>query len=88
MSEACFTAHATLHTQVKNLISEIPIICNENGQYQHDAIVVFIGGVERTFKGLYNPLQPGKGMADLLLEAPNNLNTISSPRIWPKPPRF
>jgi hypothetical protein len=41
MSEACFTARATLRTQVKDLISEIPLICNENGQYQHDAIVVF-----------------------------------------------
>jgi hypothetical protein len=78
MSEACFTASATLRTQVKDLISEIPIIRNENGQYQHNVIVVFIGGVKRTFKGLYNLLQPGKGMADLLLEAPNDLNTIKS----------
>ncbi len=78
MSEACFTARATLRTQVKDLIAEIPLIRNENGQYQHDAIVVFIGGVERTFKGLYNPLQPGKGMADLLLAQPNQLNSIKS----------
>ena len=78
MSEACFTARATLRTQVKDLISEIPLVRNENGQYQHDAIVVFKGGVERTFKGLYNPLQPGKGMVDLLLENPNELNQIKS----------
>ena len=78
MSKACFTASATLRTQVEDLISEIPLIRNKNGQYQHDAIGVFIGGVKRTFKGLYNPLQPGKGMADLLLEAPNDLNTIKS----------
>jgi hypothetical protein len=49
-----------------------------NGQYQHDDIIVFATGVERVFKSLYNPLQPGQGMSNLLKEAPNDLNSIKS----------
>jgi hypothetical protein len=78
MSEACYTARATLRTQVRDLINELPLHRNENGQYQHDDIIVFMGGVERQLKGLYNPLQPGQGMADLLEEHPNLLNKIKS----------
>ena len=76
--EACYTAHATLCTQVHNQINEIPLHHNENGQYQHDNIVVFIMDVHCQFKSLYNPLQPGQCIADLLEEAPNTLNKIKS----------
>lgn len=78
MSEACYTARATLRTQVRDLILELPLKRNDSGQYQHDDIVVFITGVERQFKSLYNPLQPGQGMTQLLEQAPNALNKIKS----------
>jgi hypothetical protein len=78
MSEACYTARATLRQQVRELIEQIPLQRNESGQYQHDDIIVFLSGVERIFKGLYNPLQPGKGMADLLVDTTNALNKIKS----------
>jgi hypothetical protein len=78
MTEACYTARATLRTQIRNLINELPLHRNETGQYQHDDIVVFFSSVERVFKGLFNPLQPGQGTTDLLEEAPNTLNKIKS----------
>jgi hypothetical protein len=62
--------------KILDLIKEIPLQRNKNGQYQHDDIVLFITGMSRQFKGLYNPLQPGKGMAELLEAAPNALNPI------------
>jgi hypothetical protein len=72
-----YTARATLRAQVKDLIAQLPLTI-VNGQYQHDDIIVFSNGVERVFKTLYNPLQPGQGMSDLLKEAPNDLNSIKS----------
>ena len=78
MSEVCYTARATLRTQVQDLINEIPLQRNENGQYQHNNIMVFITGVQRQFRSLYNPLQLGKGMAELLEEPANTLNQIKS----------
>jgi hypothetical protein len=78
MTETCYTARATLCTQIRDLINELPLHRNETGQYQHDDIVVFFSTVERVFKGLFNPLQPNQGMTDLLEEAPNTLNKIKS----------
>eukprot|EP00956_Cyclotella_meneghiniana_P004235 scaffold5184_cov39-Cyclotella_meneghiniana.AAC.4 len=78
MSEACFTARATLRTQVRDLINELPLNCNESGQYNHDDITVFIKGVERHFKGLYNPLHPGQGLSQLLAQGPNTLTKLKS----------
>lgn len=82
MSEACFTAHATLHTQVRDLINELPLHRNEWGQYNHDDITVFIKGVERHFKGLYNPLHPGQGLSKLLEQGPNSLTKLRSTDIY------
>ena len=78
MSEACFTARATLRTQVGDLINELPLNRNESGQYNHDDITVFIKGVERHFKGLYNPLQPGQGLTQLLAQGQNALTKLKS----------
>ena len=78
MSEACFTARATLRAQVRDLINEVPLNRNENGQYTHDDITVFITGIERHFKGLYNPLQPGQGLTKLLEKGPNDLTKLKS----------
>ena len=78
MSEACFTARATLRTQVRDLINELPLNRNESGQYNHDDITVFIKGVERHFKGLYNPLHPGQGLSQLLAQGPNTLTKLKS----------
>ena len=78
MSEACFTARATLRTQVRDLINELPLNRNESGQYNHDDITVFIKGVERHFKGLYNPLQPGQGLTQLLAQGQNALTKLKS----------
>ena len=78
MSEACFTARATLRTQVRDLINELPLNRNESGQYNHDDITVFIKGVERHFKGLYNPLHPGQGLTHLLAQGQNALTKLKS----------
>lgn len=78
MSEACFTARATLRTQVRDLVNEIPLHRNDNGQYNHDDITVFVSGIERQFKGLFNPLQPGQGLSRLLEQGPNVLVRLKS----------
>ena len=39
---------------------------------------LFAARLSSELKSLYNPLQPGQGMSDLLKEAPNNLNSIES----------
>eukprot|EP00956_Cyclotella_meneghiniana_P040617 scaffold200781_cov34-Cyclotella_meneghiniana.AAC.1 len=78
MSEACFTARATLRTQVRDLINELPLNRNESGQYNHNDITVFIKGVERHFKGLYNSLHPGQGLSQLLAQGQNTLIKLKS----------
>ena len=72
-----YTARSTLRVQVKDLLAQIPLTI-VNGQYQHDDFIVYAAGVERVFKSLYNPLQPGQGMSDLLKDATNALNSIKS----------
>eukprot|EP00956_Cyclotella_meneghiniana_P030944 scaffold79700_cov45-Cyclotella_meneghiniana.AAC.4 len=57
---------------------EVPLNRNENGQCTHDDITVFITDIERHFKGLYNPLQPGQGLTKLLKKGPNDLTKLKS----------
>jgi hypothetical protein len=76
--ESAYTARGTARTQTRDLINELTLHRNESGQYQHDDIEVFITGVERQLKSLYNPLDPGKGMTKLLAKTPNSLNSIKS----------
>ena len=45
MSEACYMAKATLRTASKDLVSGLSLQCNNNGQYQHDAIMLFKTGI-------------------------------------------
>ena len=73
MSEACFTARATLRTQVRDLINKLPLNRIESGQYNHNDITVFIKRVEHHFKGLYNPLHPGQGLSQQLAQGPNKI---------------
>ena len=78
MSEACYTAKATLRTASKDLVSGLSLQRNNNGQYQHDAIMLFKTGIERKLAEIYNPLVPGEGMKQLLIQTPNLLNSIKS----------
>lgn len=78
MSEACYTAKATLRTATKDLVSGLALQRNNNGQYQHDAIMLFKTGIERKLAEIYNPLVPGEGMKQLLIQTPNLLNSIKS----------
>ena len=78
MTDACYTARATTRAKVKELISNLSLPKNEMGQYQHDGIMMFIRGVEKTMGTLFNPLNPGKGMTKLMEETLNALNSIKS----------
>ena len=78
MSEACFTARATLRTQVKDLIAEIPLIRNENGQYQHDAGEKAITAILSYLRACFNSSQSGQGMFALSKRATNALTSIKS----------
>ena len=78
MSEACYTAKATLLTASKDLVAGLSLQRNENGQYQHNAIMLFKMGIEQKLAEIYNPLVPGEGMKQLLTQNANILNSIKS----------
>lgn len=78
MSEACYTARTTIRQNAKALIAELTLNTNERGQYVHDDAVVFITGIKRQLGSIFNPEQPGKGMALLAEKGPNELTTLKS----------
>ena len=78
MSEACYTAKATLRTASKDLVSGLSLQRNDNGQYQHDAIMLFKTGIEQKLAKIYNPLVPREGMKQLLIQTLILLNSIKS----------
>jgi hypothetical protein len=58
MSNACYTARATTKAQVTASIGGLNFPTS-NGQYTHDAAAMFIVGLHRVLKMMYNPSKPG-----------------------------
>ena len=66
MADACYTAHATTKQQVLDGIEKLTLLKNENGQYTHNAILLFQKGITRVLVSQFNPSDPGNGMKKLL----------------------
>ena len=65
MSDACYTARATIKAHVLTAIGELNLP-TADGQYLHDAIMSFVVAVQRVLKSTFNPAEPGHGMEMLL----------------------
>ena len=82
MSDACYTARPTNRANALERISNLNLSLNESGQFNHDNITSFFESVKRELKGMFNPLEPGQGMAGLLSETSNSINEIKSNDIF------
>jgi hypothetical protein len=78
MADACYTARATTKQQVLDGIEKLTLQKNENGQYTHDAILLFNKGVKRVLASQFNPRDPGNGMNKLLDDGDNLLTTVKA----------
>ena len=78
MNDACYTARPTNRANALERIQNLQFRVNSSGQFEHDDITSFFASVEREMLGMYNPLEPGKGMAGLLESTPNRINKIKS----------
>ena len=78
MNDACYTARPTNRANALERIQNLQFRVNPSGQYEHDDITSFFASVEREMLGMYNPLEPGKGMAGLLDANSNRINRIKS----------
>ena len=78
MADACYTARATTKQQVLKGIEKLTLHKNENGQYTHDAILLFQKGVTRVLTSQYNPSDPGNGMKKLLDDGDNLLTRVKA----------
>ena len=77
MSDA-FTARAANHQAAKDLIAEINLTTNENGQYTYGDIQTFISNVKNKLREIYHPGTSGDGMAKLAETKTNDLNKVKS----------
>jgi hypothetical protein len=78
MADACYTARQTTKQQVLDGIEKLTLLKNENGQYTHDAILLFQKGVTRVLISQFNPSDPGNGMKKLLDDGVNLLTRVKA----------
>jgi hypothetical protein len=78
MADACYTARATTKQQVIDGIEKLPLHKNKNGQYTHDAILLFQKGIIRVLVSQFNPSDPGNGMKKLLDDGDNLLTKVKA----------
>ena len=78
MSDACYSARPNNRANALERIERLHLAKNTNDQYEYDSAVGFFKSVEREMRGMYNPLEPGKGMEGILSATPNLLNSIKS----------
>ena len=78
MGDACYSARPQNRANASERIERLHLAKNANDQYEYDNAVGFFKSVEREMRGMYNPLEPGKGMEGLLSATPTLLNSIKS----------
>lgn len=75
MAEACFSIRGATRDQTISAIAELSLAKNASGQYNHDDIVTFIGGVTRVLKSTFNPIDAGNGMEALMTSSADPINS-------------
>jgi hypothetical protein len=78
MIESTYLAQAQSKTTTAQAIQAIPLLCNSNGQYQHDAGEKTITAILSYLRACFNSSQSGQGMYALAEHAMNSLTSIKS----------
>jgi hypothetical protein len=85
MANACFNTRATTREHVRDSITKLVLPKNVSGQYNHKGITTFFTIVACVLKSMFNPANPGNGMAQLLVSStatpPSLLSTIKSTNV-------
>jgi len=85
MADACFNTQATTCEHVRDSITKLVLPKNVSGQYNHKGITTFFTIVACVLKSMFNPANPGNGMAQLLVSStatpPSLLSTIKSTNV-------
>ena len=72
------TARSEAKATVMEQLAHVKLITNSNKQYTHDEIMKVHKSIKRVLNDTYNEDADGKGMSELLDEAPNKINIIKT----------